>query len=78
MTSCPVCDADIEVDDLDEFDVDIGDRLGCFACGARFEVVKVAPIELALEGDDGADDESAPEEEQSFGSDEEDDKDWSI
>lgn len=65
MPSCPGCDAEIEVDALDEFDVDLGDRLTCGACGAHLEVVSVAPVGLATESDvtdiddwdDGKDDE---------------------
>lgn len=49
---CPECDAEIASDELDEFDVDIGDRLVCTACAAALEVVKVAPVELAVEADD--------------------------
>ena len=56
MPSCPECDAEIEVDALDEFDVDLDDRLTCSACGARLEVVDLEPIELAPESaNDGHD-----------------------
>ena len=51
MPSCPGCDAEIEVDELDEFDVDLRDRLTCGACGALLEVVNVTPVELAAELD---------------------------
>ena len=51
MPSCPECDAEIEVDALDEFDVDVGDRLTCGPCSARLEVVDVEPVELAAESD---------------------------
>lgn len=53
---CPECEAEIESDELDEFDVDIGDRLVCTTCAATLEVVKVAPVELAVEADDVTDD----------------------
>ena len=51
MPSCPDCDAEIEVDALDEFDVTLGDQLTCGACGAHLEVVGVTPVELATESD---------------------------
>ena len=54
MASCPECDAEIEVDELDEFDVDLGDRLRCSTCGVGLEVVNVAPIELTVEPADGS------------------------
>ena len=53
---CPECEAEIEPDELDEFDVDIGDRLACTACAASLEVARVAPVELTVESDDAADD----------------------
>ena len=56
MTRCPECEAEIESDELDEFDTDIGDRLVCTACAAKLEVVKVAPVELAVGSDEVADD----------------------
>ena len=52
MTRCPECEAEIESDELDEFDVDIGDRLGCTACAAHLEVVKVVPVDLVVESED--------------------------
>ena len=51
MPSCPDCDAKIEVDALDEFDVTLGDQLTCGACGAHLEVVGVTPVELVTESD---------------------------
>jgi lysine biosynthesis protein LysW len=51
MPSCPDCDAEIEVDALDEFDVTLGDRLTCGACGTHLEVVGVTPVQLAAESD---------------------------
>ena len=51
MIRCPECEAEIESDSLDEFDVDIGDRLVCTICEASLEVTKVSPVELALESE---------------------------
>ena len=51
MPSCPDCDAEIEVDALDEFDATLGDHLTCGACDAHLEVVGVTPVELAAESD---------------------------
>ena len=52
MTKCPECEAKIESDQLDGFDVDIGDRLVCTTCAASLTVAKVAPVELAVEPND--------------------------
>lgn len=56
MTNCPECDAEIEPDALDEFDADIGDRLVCTVCAVALKVVKVSPVEVAVESDEAADD----------------------
>jgi len=55
MTSCPNCNGEIEADELDEFDVNIGDRLRCKVCRTHLEVVNVSPVELELESDDSGD-----------------------
>jgi len=55
MTRCPECEAEID-HELDEFDVDIGDRLVCIGCAAKLEVVNVVPVELAAESDDATSD----------------------
>jgi uncharacterized protein (UPF0212 family) len=55
MTRCPECEAEIEADELDEFDVDIGDRLVCAACASHLEVVRVVPVELVVESEDATD-----------------------
>ena len=51
MAICSECGADI---DVDEFDVDRGDQLSCYECGANLAVFGVSPITLEL-----ADEESA-------------------
>jgi hypothetical protein len=53
MTRCQDYEAEIETDDLD---ADIGDCLVCTASAATLEVVKVAPVELAVGSDEAAGD----------------------
>ena len=43
MATCPECDAEM---DVDEFDVDRGDRLSCPECGSDLEVVGLSPVQL--------------------------------
>ena len=43
MVTCPVCDGAI---DVDEEDVDEGDTVSCYECGADLKVVSTAPLEL--------------------------------
>lgn len=54
MATCPECDAEVEVDELD---VDRGDLVNCAECGTSLEVVGLSPVELDLPGDDDDDDE---------------------
>ena len=59
MATCPECDAEIEVD---EYDVDKGDLLSCPECGSSLEVTGIAPVELAVAGDEEDEDEDDEEE----------------
>ena len=42
---CPACETEIEIDDLD---VDRGDKIGCTECGVTLSVLRVSPIELNI------------------------------
>lgn len=65
--TCPACDAEVEVD---EVDADVGDELSCPECGQNLVVGNTDPIEL-----DFADDEDEEEEEDDEDGDEEIDDD---
>lgn len=43
MVTCPVCEADI---DIEEDELDEGDTFTCEECGAELRVVGVDPLEL--------------------------------
>jgi alpha-aminoadipate/glutamate carrier protein LysW len=81
MATCPECDAEIEVD---EFDVDKGDRISCPECGSNLEIIGLSPVELdvALDDDDEDDDDDDDAEDDDLEDDDEDaeeeeeDKDW--
>jgi alpha-aminoadipate carrier protein LysW len=80
MVTCPECDADIEVDELD---VDKGDVLSCPECGSNLEVVGISPLELEVspedeEDDDDLDDDDLDEGDEEDGEEDEDedDGDW--
>ena len=45
MPVCPVCESEIE---LDELDIDEGETISCPDCGVDLQVVGLAPMELAL------------------------------
>jgi alpha-aminoadipate carrier protein LysW len=54
MVTCPVCDAEL---DLEEDELDEGDLLTCDECAADLRVVGVAPLELeAVEEEEEEDD----------------------
>jgi len=48
MVNCPLCDAQIEVE---EEELDEGDSLICEECGAGLTVVGLDPLELEAEED---------------------------
>jgi alpha-aminoadipate/glutamate carrier protein LysW len=75
MATCPECDTEIEIDELD---VDRGDQLTCPDCGSNLEVTGVSPIELDFapddEDDEDGDDEDAEDDDED--DDDEEDEGW--
>ena len=53
MIHCPLCNAEI---DVDEEELDEGDSLICEECGANLDVSGVSPLELTPDDDDDDDD----------------------
>jgi alpha-aminoadipate carrier protein LysW len=53
MIHCPLCNAEI---DVDEEELDEGDSLICEECGANLDVSGVSPLELTPASDDDDDD----------------------
>ena len=53
MIHCPLCNAEI---DVDEEELDEGDSLICEECGANLNVSGVSPLELTPDSDDDDDD----------------------
>lgn len=73
MATCPECDAEIEVEDDDLEEMEIGDPWDCEACGSRLRVANLDPMEFETDEDDEEDEEEEEEEEES--EEEEDDED---
>jgi lysine biosynthesis protein LysW len=80
MATCPECDADVE---LDEVDADVGDDVSCPECGQNLVVSNTDPFELDFAADDEDDDDDDDDEEEEDDVEEEDDdedeaedKDW--
>lgn len=79
MAECPLCDADLNVDD-DELDE--GDTLICEECGASLIVSSLDPLEITEAGEefdeieDDFDDEDDDEDEAEEEDEEEEDDPW--
>ena len=54
MATCPECDAEIEVDQDDLDEMEVGDPWNCDACGSSLRVASIDPLDF--EGDDDEDD----------------------
>lgn len=80
MASCPECEAEIELSDVEEElgKVDVGDPFNCFECGAALRVKDLSPFQV--EGDEDEDeDEEEIDEEKDLGDlddEDEDEEDW--
>jgi DNA-directed RNA polymerase subunit RPC12/RpoP len=80
MATCPECDAEVEVD---EVDADIGDELSCPECGQNLVISGTDPIEIDFadddeeeEDDDTDDDDDELDELDDEADDEQEDGDW--
>ena len=72
MIHCPLCNADI---DVDEEELDEGDSLICEECGANLNVSGVSPLELTQDSDDDDDDDDDDDEDGENDDYDEDDED---
>jgi len=63
MATCPECDAELEIEDDDLEEMEVGDPWDCEACGTRLRVASLDPLEF--ETDDEDDDEEEEDGEKS-------------
>ena len=63
MATCPECDAEVDIDDDDLEEMEIGDPWDCAACGSRLRVANLDPIEF--ESDEESDEEEEESDEES-------------
>lgn len=68
MVECPLCNADI---DVEEDELDEGDTISCDECGATLTVAGLDPLELEADDEDDVDE----DDEEFFDEDDEDDED---
>ncbi len=63
MATCPECDAEIDIDDDDLEDIQIGDPFECDECGSALRVATLVPLEFDIDEDlDDEDDEDDEDE----------------
>ena len=74
MATCPECDAEIELDDTDLEEMEVGDPWDCDACGSRLRVAGLDPLDFDTDDDD-EDDDDEDEKEDDDSDDAEDDDD---
>jgi alpha-aminoadipate carrier protein LysW len=60
MVTCPECEEELEID---EIDVEEGDVISCDQCGSTLRVTSIAPLELEAFDEDEDEDEDEEEEE---------------
>jgi alpha-aminoadipate carrier protein LysW len=74
MVLCPVCDAEI---DVDEDELEEGDTITCDECGSELRVVSVDPLELEpVEEEDEEEEENLGYEDDEEEEEEEEDENW--
>ena len=61
MATCPECDAEIEVDDSDLEEMEVGDPWDCDACGSRLRVAILDPLDFDADDEDDEDDDEDEE-----------------
>lgn len=64
MATCPECDAEIEIDDDDLEDLQIGDAFECAECGSALRLATLDPLEFDLDDDDDDEDDDDEDEEE--------------
>ena len=57
MAICPECDAEIEIDEDDLEEMEIGDPWDCDACGTRMRVTNLDPLDFETDEDEEEEDE---------------------
>jgi ribonuclease E len=75
MATCPECDAEIEMDESDLEELEIGDPWDCDACGSRLRVANLDPIDFETDDEDDEDDEEDDDKEDKEDDDDVDDDD---
>jgi lysine biosynthesis protein LysW len=73
MATCPECDAEIEIDDDDLEEMEVGDPWDCDACGSTLRIASLDPLELEGDDEDEDDDDDEDDDESDEESSDDDD-----
>ena len=81
MATCPECDIEIEIDEDDLEEMEVGDPWVCDGCASTLRIAALDPLEFDVDDEDEEDDEEKSEDddvEELDGDDEDDDDgdDW--
>jgi alpha-aminoadipate carrier protein LysW len=76
MATCPECDAEIEIDEDDLEEMEVGDPWDCDACGSTLRIAGLDPLELEGDDEDEDDDDDDEEESSEEGDDVDDDDEF--
>ena len=57
MATCPECDIEITIDEIDLEEMEVGDPWVCDGCASNLRLVSLDPLEFASEDEDDEDDE---------------------
>jgi lysine biosynthesis protein LysW len=57
MATCPECDAEMEIDDDDIEEMEVGDPWDCEACGSHLRVASLDPLDFENDDDEDEDEE---------------------
>ncbi len=59
MATCPECDIEIEIDEVDLVDMEVGDPWVCDGCASDLRVAVLDPLAFDVDDDDDDDDDKA-------------------
>jgi alpha-aminoadipate carrier protein LysW len=75
MATCPECDAELEIDDDDLDEMEVGDPWDCEACGSRLRVGVLDPLEFDSDEDEDDEDDDRDDDEDEESDDVDEDSD---
>jgi hypothetical protein len=83
MATCPECDIEIEIDETDLEEMEVGDPWVCEGCASNLRLAALDPLEFDVDEDDDDEDEekeeaedAEPEDADPEADDEEESDDW--